>query len=74
MKDKTFLNRQIYDSNTNTWRFPDGSGVVPDEMRIDLECASEQRNIAGHNGLHVLSTLFKWKDRLKSLVPQSNHK
>ena len=64
MKDKTFLNRKIYDSNTRTWRFEDGSGVVPDEMRIDMECKSEMKTPAGGNGIFILGCLWGWKQRL----------
>ena len=44
MSDK-FLGRPIFDENTRTWRFPDGSGVVPDELGIEMEMELEQNPI-----------------------------
>lgn len=58
------LGRSIYDSRTDTWSFVDGSGVIPDEMRFDLELALEKRDKLGCNGVAVLGTLFEYKDRL----------
>lgn len=62
-----FLNRKVFDYNTQTWKFSDGSGVIPDEMRIDLQLAQEQKTKYGTNGVFVPSTLFRWKDRLLKL-------
>lgn len=64
---KSFLNRTIFDPNTMTWHFPDGSGVVPEEMRQDMLNAVEMKTVAGHNGVFILATLFSWKDRLKGI-------
>ncbi len=61
---KEFLNRPIYDPNTMTYRFKDGSGVVPEEMHQDMLLAQQKRTRAGGNGVYVLDTLWKWKDRL----------
>jgi hypothetical protein len=36
-KEDKFLGRPIFDNDTRTWRFTDGSGVVPDELRIEME-------------------------------------
>lgn len=64
---KKFLNRPVYDELTMTYRFEDGSGVVPFEMKLDMELASEMRTTAGTNGIHVLATLWGWKERLAKL-------
>ena len=34
---KQFLGRPVYDFNTRTYRFADGSGVVPEELRLEME-------------------------------------
>ena len=60
-----FLGRPIFDANTSTYVYADGSGRVPVEMKKDLELAFEQRTHLGCNGVAYLGTLFWWKDRLK---------
>jgi hypothetical protein len=67
MKD-TFLNRPIFDEKTLTWKFSDGSGVIPEEMRQDLLLAQEKKSNAGTNGVYVLATLWAWKERLKKII------
>lgn len=54
---------RIFDTNTQTWVYPDGSGnVYPEEMRQDLISAL---NHSRSNGLTYLSCLFEWKSRLE---------
>lgn len=36
-----FLGRQVFDENTQTWTFADGSGRVPDELRQQMILLSE---------------------------------
>ena len=64
MTQQAFLARTVFDSNTRTWKFRNGSGAVPDEMHQDLMNACEDINEFGGNGLPVLGTLFDWKRRL----------
>lgn len=61
-----FLWRTVFDENTQTYCFADGSGRVPEEMRQDMLNACEMRSPLGGNGLFVLGTLFAWKDRLET--------
>lgn len=70
MKGKSFLGRNFFNENTMTWEHIDGSvGRLPDEMRIDVECATERRiGEIGGNSIFILGTIFMWKERLKSLT------
>ena len=67
LDSRKFLGR-TFDHDTMTYVFSDGSGRVPEEMRQDVINATYERNCFGRNGLHVLATLFAWKDRLESNV------
>jgi hypothetical protein len=59
-----FLGREIFDCNNMTYKFKDGSGEVPYEMKLDLDLAFVRYNAMGCNGLSVLSTLWDRKDKL----------
>ncbi len=37
MRRERFLGRTVFDPNTKTWMFSDGSGVICDEARIEME-------------------------------------
>ena len=58
------LGRTVFNANTMTYSFEDGSGKIPIEMVYDLELAMSDRNAYWYNGLSYLVTLFAWKYRL----------
>lgn len=62
-----FLGREIFDEKTRTYRFRDGTGIIPEEMEIDVMMACDKRNAMGFNGIYVLGTLFAWKDRIAKI-------
>lgn len=57
---RKFLGRH-YDVNTDTWVFSDGSGRVPNEMRIEMLGALN----GPFGGLVALAIRWEWEDRLK---------
>jgi hypothetical protein len=56
-----FLGRQ-FDVQRNGWVYSDGSGFVPEEMRIEVMGQFDGRP---YEGLRALLTKFEWDERLK---------
>ncbi len=58
---KNFLGRTL-DTNTMTWKYPDGSGgSIPDECRIEF-LVKASRPFGG--AITALNHLWDWKKRL----------
>jgi len=55
-----FLGRQ-FDMQRNGWVFKDGSGFIPEEMRIEVMGKFDGSPSAG---LRALMTKFEWDERL----------
>jgi len=60
-KQNRFLGR-YFDEKTLTWSFKDGSGTIPDEMRIDVIESIREKDGSS------LGVLFSWKDRFKQRI------
>ena len=64
MEQKQFLGRDIFDATTNTWRFKDGSGVVPGEMRLAMKMELDG---GPFEVIRALGVRWSWGERLKRL-------
>lgn len=64
-KPSLFLGRTVYNVNKAGYEFEDGSGFVPQEMKLDLQServAAEQMLAGG--GIYLLEKMWDWKERL----------
>lgn len=64
-----FLGRQHFDDRTMTYKFSDGSGALPVEMRIATEHAASapiDYGLSIGNGVFVLGEISEWKKRMET--------
>lgn len=62
---KTFLGRTIFDEKTRTWSFPDGSGKIMDEARIEMGIGTGNKR-----GRLLLLDFFEIKNRYSPPINQ----